>query len=109
MLAVKIGHRNELVQNTRLFRPVTPGISRRNRFNQFIPCRHAHPPHLCSRGCQPLGNISDEAMTDPWGAVLARQCGFSSRLSRYTNHPPDGKLARNLTEPVGTSPPTPGD
>src|SRR4051794_9969394 len=74
MLAVKIGHRDELVQNTRLVRPVTPDISRRNRFNQFIPGRHAHPPHLRSHGCQPLGNISDEATADPWGAFLATQC-----------------------------------
>src|SRR3954465_7709848 len=74
MLAVKIGHRDELVQNTRLLRPITPGISRCNRFNQFVPGRHAHPPHLCSRGCQPLRNISDEATTDPWGAFLMTQC-----------------------------------
>src|SRR5688572_15596719 len=88
MLAVKIGHRNELVQNTRLFCPVTPGISRRNRFNQFIPCRHAHPPHLRSRGCQPLGNISTEATTDPWGAFLVTQCAQLTVYSaKDVSHP----------------------
>jgi hypothetical protein len=43
----------------------TTGALPSNCFNQLIPCRHTYPPHVCSCGCQPLGNMSTEATTNP--------------------------------------------
>ena len=54
MLAMIARHRHELRHNPTLVRTARPTVSRRQRTQNFIPRRHAQPPHpcaSCSRKC----------------------------------------------------------
>ena len=64
----------ELVQNARLHRPIALHIPLPNYRNQFIPHRHADPPHLIRPRHSIAGSKSDEATDQHQGAIQARQC-----------------------------------
>ena len=46
VLAMHATHRNEFVQDTPSFLPVTPGVTCHQCTDQLISCCHTHPPHL---------------------------------------------------------------
>jgi hypothetical protein len=71
---MKACHRRELIQNASAIRAAASRISFTNRDYQLIPCRHAHPPHLCPRRAMPDGSKSGEATAQHPGTFLARQC-----------------------------------
>src|SRR3982750_500376 len=77
------GHRDELVQDAPLPGPPALAVSLDARRHEFIPRRHAHPPHRYLPDPIRVGSISDEATAQHSGTFLARQCALSSRSSRY--------------------------
>ena len=84
MLAVKTGHCHELIQDACFLTPLAFGLSLADRYHQFISRRHGEPPHPRLHSRISVGSKSDEATAQYPGAFLARQCGFSPRLTRYT-------------------------
>src|SRR3954452_21199746 len=79
------GHRDELVQDAPLLGPPAVAVSLDDRRHEFIPRRHAHPPHRYLPDPIRGGSISDEATAQYSGTFLARQCdvqaaGFEAAL-----------------------------
>src|SRR3954463_7653864 len=79
---MEAGHRDELVQDAPFLGPPALAVSLDDRRHEFIPRRHAHPPHRYLPDPIRVGSISDEATAQHSGTFLTRQCGFSSRSSR---------------------------
>src|SRR3954468_15370543 len=79
VLAMEPGHRDELVQDAPLLGPPALAVSLDDRRHEFIPRRHAHPPHRYLPDPIRVGSISDEATAQHSGTFLARQCGVPSR------------------------------
>src|SRR3954462_13356138 len=72
---MEAGHRDELVQDAPLLGPPAVAVSLDDRRHEFIPRRHAHPPHRYLPDPIRVGSISDEATAQHSGTFLARQCG----------------------------------
>src|SRR4051812_13673195 len=81
---MEAGHRDQLVQDAPLLGPPAVAVSLDDRRHEFIPRRHAHPPHRYLPDPIRVGSISDEATDQHSGTFLARQCAPSSRSSRYS-------------------------
>src|SRR3954453_15523243 len=77
---MEAGHRDELVQDAPLLGPPAVAVSLDDRRHEFIPRRHAHPPHRYLPDPIRVGSISDEATDQHSGTFLARQCVASRRL-----------------------------
>jgi|SRR5215469_11895727 len=86
VLAMKTGHRHELIQDAGFLATLAISVSLTHRYHQFISRRHGDPPHPPLRSPISVGSKLDEATAQYPGAFLARQCAFSPRLSR-NNHP----------------------
>src|SRR3954463_10238227 len=71
---MEAGHRDELVQDAPLLGPPALAVSLDDRRHEFIPRRHAHPPHRYLPGPIRVGSISDEATAQHSGTFLTRQC-----------------------------------
>src|SRR3954471_19985409 len=71
---MEAGHRDELVQDAPLLGPPAVAVSLDDRRHEFIPRRHAHPPHRDLPDPIRVGSISDEATDQHSGTFLARQC-----------------------------------
>src|SRR3954462_5644982 len=71
---MKAGHRDELVQDAPLLGPPAVAVSLDDRRHEFIPRRHAHPPHRDLPDPIRVGSISDQATDQHSGTFLARQC-----------------------------------
>src|SRR3954469_19205114 len=71
---MEAGHRDERVQDAPLLGPPALAISLDDRRHEFIPRRHAHPPHRYLPHPIRVGSISDEATDQHSGTFLARQC-----------------------------------
>src|SRR3954462_4735215 len=78
------GHRDELVQDAPLLGPPALAVSLDDRRHEFIPRRHAHPPHRYLPDPIRVGSISDEATAQHSGTFLARQCGPGRGTSQAT-------------------------
>src|SRR4051794_40730933 len=71
---MEAGHRDQLVQDAPLLGPPAVAVSLDDRRHEFIPRRHAHPPHRYLPDPIRVGSISDEATDQHSGTFLARQC-----------------------------------
>src|SRR3954449_7600143 len=71
---MEAGHRDELVQDAPFLGPPALAVSLDDRRHEFIPRRHAHPPHRYLPDPIRVGSISDEATDQHSGTFLARQC-----------------------------------
>src|SRR3954454_18563358 len=74
VLAMRTGYRDELVQDAPLLGPPAVAVSLDDRRHEFIPRRHAHPPHRDLPDPIRVGSMSDEATDQHSGTFLARQC-----------------------------------
>src|SRR4051812_1639027 len=74
VLAMEPGHRDELVQDAPFLGPPALAVSLDDRRHEFIPRRHAHPPHRYLPDPIQAGSFSDEATAQHSGTFLARQC-----------------------------------
>src|SRR3954466_61187 len=77
---MEAGHRDELVQDAPLLGPPAVAVSLDDRRHEFIPRRHAHPPHRYLPDPIQAGSISDEATAQHSGTFLARQCDFDDAM-----------------------------
>src|SRR3954463_16427667 len=77
VLAMRTGYRDELVQDAPLLGPPAVAVSLDDRRHEFIPRRHAHPPHSYLPDPIRVGSISDEATAQHSGTFLTRQCALS--------------------------------
>ena len=74
MLAVHLCYRNELVEDPALFQTAAPRVSARYGCHKFVPCRHAHLPHIRLCPLTPKRSKSDEATGLYSATFQARQC-----------------------------------
>jgi hypothetical protein len=90
VLAVHLCYRNELVEDPALFQTAAPRVSARYGCHKFVPCRHAHLPHIRLCPLTPKRSKSDEATGLYSAAFQARQCAVTkislALLSRRDNH-----------------------
>src|SRR3954466_6195839 len=77
---MEAGHRDELVQDAPLLGPPALAVSLDDRRHEFIPRRHAHPPHRYLPDPIRVGSISDEATDQHSGTFLARQCAAANSI-----------------------------
>src|SRR3954470_8522862 len=75
VLAMETSYRDELVQDAPFLGPPALAVSLDDRRHEFIPRRHAHPPHHGPSDPNQAGSISGEATAQQSGTFLARQCG----------------------------------
>ena len=76
VLAVHLCYRNELVEDPALFQTAAPRVSARYGCHKFVPCRHAHLPHIRLCPLTPKRSKSDEATGLYSAAFQARQCAL---------------------------------
>src|ERR1019366_6941350 len=76
VLAVHLCYRNELVEDPTLFQTAAPRVSARYGCHKFVPCRHAHLPHIRLCPLTRKRSKSDEATGLYSATFQARQCAL---------------------------------
>src|ERR1019366_255362 len=94
VLAVHLCYRNELVEDPALFQTAAPRVSARYGCHKFVPCRHAHLPHIRLCPLTPKRSKSDEATGLYSAAFQARQCAPQPRPECRRDHDGDRRDPR---------------